>query len=115
MMFAHAANFSSTNVCAMRLAVSASGKVLMASKIWSAIGQAKAVIPSGVEESRCITLRNHRGILGLRFSPLRTTPPGNPTATKDDVTIIKHRCLAWRHGPLRIVQAHMGVPVFESR
>jgi hypothetical protein len=41
--------------------------------------------------------------------------PGNPTAAKDDVAIIKHRCLAWRHGPLRIVQAHMGVPIFESR
>lgn len=40
----------------MRLAVSASGKVLMASKIWSGIGQVKAVIPSGVEESRRKTL-----------------------------------------------------------
>src|SRR6266850_7593547 len=123
MRFAHAANFSSTNVSATRLAVSASGKVLMASKIWSAICQAKAVIPSGVEESRCITLRYQHGTLRLRGlyperverAPLRTQGPTNPTATEDDVAIVKHRCLPWSHSPLRIMQSHMGMPVFELR
>ena len=126
MRFAHAANFSSTNVCATRLAVSASGKVLMASKIWSAICQAKAVIPNGVEESRCITLRYQHGILRLRgvypervkrveCAPLRTPGPANPTATEDDVAIVKHRCLPWSHSPLRIMQSHMGAPAFELR
>src|SRR2546430_13003546 len=37
------------------------------------------------------------------------------SATEDDVTIVKHRCLPWSHGPLRFVQPHMGAPVFERR
>ncbi len=123
MRFAHAANFSSTNVCATRLAVSASGKVLMASKIWSAICQAKAVVPSpsaslrtgSVEESRCITLRYHHGILRLRFAPLRMTASANPTATEDHVAVVKHRCLPRSHSPLRIVQPYMAARAFELR
>src|SRR6266576_6792869 len=97
MRFAQAANFSSTNVCATRLAVSASGKVLIASKIWPAIDQAKAVIPGGVEngaagkprhgregrrlserevseiKSRCKTEERFHGIFRLRFASLRMT------------------------------------------
>src|SRR4029453_1662105 len=96
----------------------------MASKIWSAITQAKAVIPSpsaslrtgSIEESRCISLRYHHRILRPRkLSGLRTTAPANPTAAEDDVAIVKHRCLPWSHGPLRSVQPHMGAPVFERR
>src|SRR5947207_5824362 len=73
----------------------------------------KVVIPSRVEESRCIALRYHYGILRLRFTPLRMTASANPTTTENDVTIIKHRCLPRSHSSLRIVQSYMGATIFE--
>src|SRR5436190_3241893 len=39
----------------------------------------------------------------------------NPTATKDDVIVIKHGCLPRSHGPLRIVQPHAGTSAVERR
>ena len=73
----------------------------------------KVVIPSRVEESRCIALRYHYGILRLRFTPLRMTASANPTTTENDVTIIKHCCLPRSHSSLRIVQSYMTAIIFE--
>src|SRR5580700_10631835 len=79
------------------------------------MGHAENHRPSAVEESRCITLGYHCGLLRLRFAPLGMRSSANPTATKHNVTIVKHRCLPRSHSPLRIVQPHVGAPVFDLR
>src|SRR5206468_5459728 len=56
----------------------------------------------------------HHGILRRRkLSGLRMKASANPTTTKNDVAIVKHRCLPRSHSSLRIAQSYMGATIFE--
>src|SRR5882757_2730683 len=84
----------------------------------------RAVIPTVVEAatqpplvarpgfpSRCAALSYRRGLLRIRFAPLRMTrrnAPANPAATKHDLSIVNDRSLSGRYGALRVVQSHVG-------
>src|SRR5262245_32054468 len=85
-MFAHAAKRSFTNWFEIRRAISVSGNVLKASRIFSAI------------------LRRHQ-----RF------PPANPAAAQDDVLVVNNCGLSRCYSALRIVQSHPGAIVRERR
>src|SRR5215471_16438250 len=114
-MFAHAANRSVTNWFEIRRAISASGNVLSASRIFSAI----LLGNHGHSEQRRGTpwhcLPYHCGLLRVLFASLRMTGSANPAAAKDNVTVVNDCSLPRRYGTLRIVQSHMGAIILERR
>src|SRR6516162_8149932 len=96
-MFAQAANLSVTSWFEILCAVPRSGNVLSARTTFS------VVIPSKVEESRLATQLYDRGILRLRYTPLRMTlrsGPANPAAAKNHITVVNHRSLPRCHSAL---------------
>src|SRR5437764_14245627 len=86
-MFAHAAKRSLTNWFEIRRAISASGNVLNASRIFSAMCYA------GTSASR----------------------PANPAATEHDVTVVNDCRLSRRYGALRFMQSHPGTIILGQR